>query len=74
MLESPSMGNPLVIIGVGLLVFLAHLFASLFEKTRVPGVLPPVFAAERGRLDRLAAAAFPGYAPAPPAGVASPAT
>lgn len=37
------MGNPLVIIGVGLLVFLAHLFASLFEKTRVPDVLPLVF-------------------------------
>lgn len=33
----------LVIIGIGLLVFLAHLFTALFEKTRVPDVLPLVF-------------------------------
>lgn len=32
-----------VVLFVGLLVFLAHLFSALFEKTRVPDVLPLVF-------------------------------
>lgn len=32
----------LVLIGIGGLVFLAHLFAALFEKTRVPDVVPLV--------------------------------
>ncbi|MBI3297832.1 MAG: cation:proton antiporter [Elusimicrobia bacterium] len=32
----------LVIIGIGVLTFLAHLFAALFEKTRVPDVVPLV--------------------------------
>lgn len=35
-------GMELVIIGIGLLIFLAHLFAALFEKTRVPDVVPLV--------------------------------
>lgn len=32
----------LAIIGIGLLIFLAHLFAALFERTRVPDVVPLV--------------------------------
>jgi len=32
----------LVIIGIGVLIFLAHLFAALFEKTRIPDVVPLV--------------------------------
>jgi NhaP-type Na+/H+ or K+/H+ antiporter len=32
-----------VIVASGLLVFLAHLFAALFERTRVPDVLPLLF-------------------------------
>jgi potassium/hydrogen antiporter len=31
------------IVAVGLLVFLAHLFAALYEKTRIPDVVPLVF-------------------------------
>lgn len=33
----------IVILFVGTLVFLAHLFSALFEKTRIPDVLPLVF-------------------------------
>ncbi|HCJ67237.1 MAG TPA: sodium:proton exchanger [Elusimicrobia bacterium] len=36
------MGIAIVIVAVGLLVFLAHLFSALFERTRVPDVLPLV--------------------------------
>jgi NhaP-type Na+/H+ or K+/H+ antiporter len=32
----------LAIIGIGLLIFLAHLFAALFERTRIPDVVPLV--------------------------------
>ena len=32
----------LVIIGIGALIFLAHLFAALFERTRIPDVVPLV--------------------------------
>lgn len=32
----------LVIIGIGVLIFLAHLFAALFERTRIPDVVPLV--------------------------------
>lgn len=32
----------LILIGIGALVFLAHLFAGLFDKTRVPDVVPLV--------------------------------
>jgi len=37
------METALIVTSVGLLVFLAHLFAGLFEKTRIPDVLPLVF-------------------------------
>lgn len=33
----------IIVLFVGLLVFLAHLFTALFEKTRIPDVLPLVF-------------------------------
>lgn len=33
----------LVLLAVGLLIFLAHLFSTLFERTRIPDVLPLVF-------------------------------
>ena len=33
----------LAIISVGLLIFLAHLFEALFDRTRVPDVLPLIF-------------------------------
>lgn len=33
----------IAILSVGLLIFLAHLFSAIFEKTRVPDVLPLVF-------------------------------
>lgn len=33
----------IVIISIGLLVFLAHLFTALFDRTRIPDVLPLVF-------------------------------
>jgi NhaP-type Na+/H+ or K+/H+ antiporter len=36
------MDSALMIVSVGLLVFLAHLFAALFSRTRVPDVLPLV--------------------------------
>jgi NhaP-type Na+/H+ or K+/H+ antiporter len=37
------MTDALIITSVGLLIFLAHLFAALFEKTRIPDVLSLVF-------------------------------
>ncbi len=36
------MDSAVAIVAVGLLVFLAHLFAALYEKTRVPDVVPLV--------------------------------
>lgn len=32
-----------IILSIGLLIFLAHLFSALFEKTKIPDVLPLVF-------------------------------
>ncbi|HNM50879.1 MAG TPA: cation:proton antiporter, partial [Candidatus Obscuribacter sp.] len=36
------MESPIPLIAVGAIVFLAHLFAVIFEKTRIPDVLPLV--------------------------------
>ncbi|MBN8659854.1 MAG: cation:proton antiporter [Candidatus Obscuribacter phosphatis] len=36
------MDSPIPIISVGLIIFLAHLFGAVFEKTRIPDVLPLV--------------------------------